>query len=83
MLKYNVILEKGEEGIYTVTIASLPGCISEGRTIEEALTNIQDAIKGYLIVLAKHNRPIPVELEECKIPIKLDFGNLTKKMVVL
>jgi predicted RNase H-like HicB family nuclease len=48
------------KGGYTVTVPTLPGCISEGETIEEALGNIQDAIQGYLAVLAKHKRVIPI-----------------------
>lgn len=61
MLSYKVILEPQKEGGYTVTVPSLPGCISEGETLQEALENIKDAIEGYLHVLAKHRRPIPLE----------------------
>ncbi len=47
-MRFKVILEPSNEGGYTVYIPSLPGCISEGETIEEALVNIQEAIKLYL-----------------------------------
>lgn len=47
-MKINVVLEPSEEGGYTVYVPSLPGCISEGETIEEALKNIQEAIELYL-----------------------------------
>jgi predicted RNase H-like HicB family nuclease len=43
-----VVLEPGDEGGYTVLVPSLPGCISEGETREEALQNIQEAIALYL-----------------------------------
>jgi len=43
-----VILEESEEGGYTITVPSLPGCISEGETKEEALHNIREAILLYL-----------------------------------
>ncbi|UUX92213.1 type II toxin-antitoxin system HicB family antitoxin [Methanoplanus endosymbiosus] len=43
-----VILEPGDEGGYTVYVPSLPGCISEGDTREEALKNIREAIALYL-----------------------------------
>ncbi len=43
-----VFLEPSEEGGYTVTVPSLPGCISEGRTREEALKNIREAVQLYL-----------------------------------
>ncbi len=64
MLTYTVELEPQKEGGYTVTVPVLPGCISEGDTLEEALRNIKDAIEGYLKVLAKHNRSIPLEFSE-------------------
>ncbi|MCD6484815.1 MAG: type II toxin-antitoxin system HicB family antitoxin [Candidatus Odinarchaeota archaeon] len=47
-MKIRVILEPQEEGGYTVYVPSLPGCISEGDTIEEALKNIKEAISLYL-----------------------------------
>ena len=47
-MKLQVILEPDEEGGYVVYIPSLPGCISEGETAEEALQNIQEAIDLYL-----------------------------------
>ena len=64
MLTYTVELEPQKEGGYTVTVPALPGCISEGETVEEALGNVKDAIEGYLKVLAKHRRPIPLEFSE-------------------
>ena len=47
-MRFNVVLETAEEGGYTVFVPSLPGCISEGDTKEEALKNIKEAIELYL-----------------------------------
>jgi predicted RNase H-like HicB family nuclease len=47
-MKLKVILEPSEEGGFTVYVPSLPGCISEGDTLEEALLNIRAAIDLYL-----------------------------------
>jgi predicted RNase H-like HicB family nuclease len=47
-MKFGVILEPSEEGGYTVIVPSLPGCVSEGNTREEALKNIREAIELYL-----------------------------------
>jgi predicted RNase H-like HicB family nuclease len=47
-MRFRVILEPSDEGGYTVYVPSLPGCISEGETAEEALTNIKEAIELYL-----------------------------------
>lgn len=61
ILKYDVIFEEQTEGGYTVTVPSLPGCISEGDTFEEAKKNISDAIKLYLEDLAEDGEEIPQE----------------------
>jgi predicted RNase H-like HicB family nuclease len=47
-MKIRVVLEPSDEGGYTAYAPSLPGCISEGENIQEALTNIQEAIGIYL-----------------------------------
>ncbi len=47
-MTFKVVLEPSEEGGYTVFVPALPGCISEGDTIEEALQNIREAIELYL-----------------------------------
>ncbi|HEX6809898.1 MAG TPA: type II toxin-antitoxin system HicB family antitoxin [Gemmatimonadaceae bacterium] len=47
-MQLRVMLEPSEDGGYTVTVPSLPGCISEGDTREEALASIRDAIQLYL-----------------------------------
>jgi len=47
-MQLRVLLEPSEDGGFTVRVPSLPGCISEGDTREEALTNIRDAIQLYL-----------------------------------
>jgi len=47
-MRFKVVLEASDEGGYTVYVPSLPGCISEGETVEEALINIREAISLYL-----------------------------------
>jgi len=54
-----IILIPDETGGYTVEVPSLPGCISEGDTIDEALANIKDAIDLYLESLQAHGEPVP------------------------
>jgi len=61
-LRYTVLMEQNEDGGYTVTVPSLPGCISEGSTREEALAEIEEAISGYIEVARKLGKPIPVEI---------------------
>jgi len=47
-MKFKVKLEKCEEGGYTIWVPCLPGCISEGETIDECMKNIKEAIELYL-----------------------------------
>ena len=47
-MRFKVVLEESDEGGYTAYVPSLPGCISEGETKDEALKNIQEAIELYL-----------------------------------
>ncbi len=47
-MKLKIVLEPSDEGGYTVYVPSLPGCISEGNTKEEAMANIKEAIELYL-----------------------------------
>ncbi len=61
-LRYTVLVEQNEDGGYTVTVPSLPGCVSEGATWEEALAEIEEAISGYIEVARKLGKPIPVEI---------------------
>ena len=45
---FKIVLKPSEEGGYTVLVPALPGCISEGETVEDALRNIREAIELYL-----------------------------------
>jgi antitoxin HicB len=69
IMKYRVLIQQDEDGIFVAKCPSLPGCISQGKTREEALTNITDAINGYLQSLKKHNEPLPrIEEELVEVP---------------
>ena len=63
-MRYRVIIEQDEDGFFVAECPALPGCISQGKTRDEALENIKDAIKGYLESLKKHNDPVPPPIEE-------------------
>jgi len=47
-MKFNAVISEGEDGWYVVECSSLPGCISQGKTVPEALKNIKEAIELYL-----------------------------------
>ncbi len=61
LYQFTVIIERQPEGGYLVTVPALPGCYTEGRTLEEARQMAADAIRAYCASLLKHGEPIPVE----------------------
>jgi predicted RNase H-like HicB family nuclease len=56
-----VIIYPGEDGYWVAECPSLPGCISQGGTKEEAIANIKEAIQGYVAALKEDGLPVPVE----------------------
>ena len=69
--RFRVILDPNETGGYTVTVPALPGCITEGDTREEALSNIHEAIELYIESLIADGEPIPTEegMEEVLVEV--------------
>lgn len=63
-MKFRVIIEPDEDGMFVAQCPTLPGCVSQGKTREEAVANIRDAIEGYLASLKKHGDPIPPAITE-------------------
>ncbi|MBI4698715.1 MAG: type II toxin-antitoxin system HicB family antitoxin [Nitrospirae bacterium] len=63
-MKYRILIEQDEDGIFVAECPSLPGCISQAKTRAEAIENIHDAIKGYIESLRKHNEPVPPAIQE-------------------
>ena len=58
------LLYPGEDGYIVAEVPSLPGCISQGKTREEALENIKDAIEGFIAALEQDGLPVPAEDRE-------------------
>jgi len=56
-----VIVYSGEDGYFVAECPSLPGCISQGKTREEAVSNIKEAIAGYIAALKEDSLPVPNE----------------------
>jgi predicted RNase H-like HicB family nuclease len=63
-VKYRVLIEPDEDGVYVAEVPALPGCISQGRTQAEALQNVKEAIAGYLESLKAHDEPVPPPISE-------------------
>ncbi|MCH8145536.1 MAG: type II toxin-antitoxin system HicB family antitoxin [Gemmatimonadetes bacterium] len=63
-MKYRVLIEQGEDGVFVAEVPSLPGCITQGWTRDEALTNSREAIAVYLESLEAHGDPVPPSINE-------------------
>lgn len=67
-MEYTIILDPDEEGKgYTVRVPALPGCITQGRTREEALERAKEAILLYLESLRADGEPIPIEKHPAEV----------------
>jgi antitoxin HicB len=70
-MRYRVLIEQDEDGVFVAECPTLPGCISQGNTRDEALSNIKDAMTGYLESLRKHNEPIPPSIWEENVEVTI------------
>ena len=70
-MRYRVIVEQDEDGVFVAECPTLPGCISQGATRTEAMANIKDAIEGYLESLRKHNEPVPPSIYEDVVEVSV------------
>ena len=59
-MRCRILIEQDEDGVFVAECPALPGCVSQGKTRQTALDNIQDAIQGYLESHRKHLEPIPL-----------------------
>ncbi len=64
MAEFLVNIEPAEDGGYIASCLQLPGCVTQGETIDETMAMIKDAINGYLASLRKHGDPLPSSIEE-------------------
>jgi predicted RNase H-like HicB family nuclease len=63
-MKYRVLIDQDEDEAFVAEVPSLPGCVSQGATREEALTGIREAIALYVESLEAHGEPVPPPITE-------------------
>jgi predicted RNase H-like HicB family nuclease len=66
-MKFLVNVDRDEDGVWVVECPSIPGCVSQGKTKAEALSNIEDAIHECLEVRAEQGLPLTVETHEVEV----------------
>ncbi len=64
---FNVTVDMYEDGVWIVECPSIPGCVSQGKTKEEALENIKDAIKLCLEVRGEQGLPLTIETKQVEV----------------
>jgi antitoxin HicB len=72
--RYNVILRPEPEGGFTAVVPALPGCVTYGRTLQEARQMAKDAVTGYIASLKKHKEPIPSDDETLVTSLDLEYA---------
>lgn len=63
IMRFTVVLEKDEDGVYVATVPALPGCISDGNSVEEAMSNIKEAIRGFIEDMKADGETIPHDID--------------------
>jgi predicted RNase H-like HicB family nuclease len=64
---FNVTIDRDEDGVWIVECPSIPGCVSQGQTKDEALENVKDAIKQCLEVRAERGLPLTIETRQIEV----------------
>lgn len=66
-MKFNITLDRDEDGVWISECPSIPGCVSQGKTKEEAIENIKDAIALCLEVRAENGLPLTIETQQVEV----------------
>ena len=66
---YTVHIEPCREGGYVAHFPALPGCFTQGESLEEVITMAKDALGGYLESLQSHGEPIPAEMPDTRLKV--------------
>ncbi len=68
-MKLNVTIDRDEDGVWIIECPSIPGCVSQGATKDEALDNIREAIALCLEVRAEQGLPLTIETQQVEVAL--------------
>jgi predicted RNase H-like HicB family nuclease len=68
-MKFNITIDRDEDGVWVAECPSIPGCVSQGKTKDAALKNIQEAIALCLEVRAEQGMPLTVETRQLEVMV--------------
>lgn len=77
--RYNIVLRSEPEGGFTASVPALPGCVTYGRTLDEAKDMAKDAISGYIESLRKHKQPIPTDDETLLASLDIEYAETAQR----
>jgi len=66
-MKFNITLDRDEDGMWVAECPSIPGCVSQGKTKEEAMENVKEAISLCLEVRAEKGMPLTIETRQIEV----------------
>ena len=82
-MKFTITISRDEDGMYIAECASIPGCVSQGKTEDEAQLNIQDAIRQTLEVRAELGMPLSISIRQIDVVVSMPpFPLLTPSAVI-
>jgi len=76
---FNVVLRPEPEGGFTAIVPALPGCVTHGRTLDEAKDMAKDAIVAYIESLRKNNEPIPTDNDTLMASLDLEYEQASRR----
>ncbi|MFL6531033.1 MAG: type II toxin-antitoxin system HicB family antitoxin [Chthoniobacterales bacterium] len=68
-MKFSTVIHRDEDGVWIVECPAIPGCVSQGKTKEEAVENIKDAISACLEVRAAQGLPLTAEVHQVEVTV--------------
>ena len=68
-MQFSITIDRDEDGVWIAECPSIPGCVSQGATRDEAINNIRDAIKVCLEVRAERGMPLTVETQRVEVTV--------------
>lgn len=68
-MQFTITIDRDEDGIWVAECPSIPGCVSQGQTKEEALANIEEAIQLCLEVRAERGMPLTIETQQLEVVV--------------
>jgi predicted RNase H-like HicB family nuclease len=82
-MKLLIVLERDEDGYLIASCPIFPGCHSQGKTKEEAIANISEAIRGYIASMRKHGEKLPdMDIEELEVTVNCQAANPIASLIL-